>query len=176
MPDRRADLEPARDLAAALAERCDDVLILGTGGSSLGGQTLYALADLPLGPRHPRLHFVDNVDPFGFERLLDRLDMERTGVVAISKSGSTAETLCQLAVILEALIEAVDESRLAGQAAIITEPKESPWRPLRNAGACRGWTITWGSVALSSVLSIVGLLPAMLVGLDAAAFREERSR
>src|SRR5699024_7856005 len=126
LPDRRADLEPARDLAAALAERCDDVLILGTGGSSLGGQTLYALADMPLGPAHPRLHFVDNVDPFGFERLLDRLDMERTGVVAVSKSGSTAETLCQFAVILEALLEAVDESRLAGQVAIITEPGESP--------------------------------------------------
>ena len=134
LPDRRADLEPARDLAAALAERCDDVLILGTGGSSLGGQTLYALADLPLGPTHPRLHFVDNVDPFGFERLLDRLDMERTGVVAVSKSGTTAETLCQFAVILEAMLEAVDESRLAGQVAIITEPKESPLAALARPG------------------------------------------
>lgn len=172
LPDRRADLEPARDLAAALAERCDDVLILGTGGSSLGGQTLYALADLPLGPRHPRLHFVDNVDPFGFERLLDRLDMERTGVVAISKSGSTAETLCQLAVILEALIEAVDESRLAGQVAVITEPKESPLSNLADRWRLPRLKHDLGVGGRFSVLSVVGLLPALLAGLDAAALRE----
>lgn len=172
LPERRADLEPARDLAAALSERCDDVLILGTGGSSLGGQTLYALADAPLAPAHPRLHFVDNVDPFGFERLLDRLDMERTGVVAISKSGSTAETLCQFAVILEAMLQAVDESRLAGQAAIITEPKESPLAALAERWRLPRLDHNLGVGGRFSVLSIVGLLPAMLVGLDAAAFRE----
>jgi len=172
LPDRRADLEPARDLAAALAERCDDVLILGTGGSSLGGQTLYALADQPLGPAHPRLHFVDNVDPFGFERLLDRLDLERTGVVAISKSGSTAETLCQFAVILEAMIEAVDESRLAGQAAVITEPKESPLSALAERWRLPSLKHDAGVGGRFSVLSVVGLLPALLAGLDAAAFRE----
>ena len=172
LPDRRADLEPARDVAAALAEDCDDVLILGTGGSSLGGQTLYALADPPLGPAHPRLHFVDNVDPFGFERLLDRLDMERTGVVAVSKSGSTAETLCQFAVILEALLEAVDESRLAGQVAVITEPKESPLASLAERWRLPRLDHDLGVGGRFSVLSIVGLLPAMLAGLDAAAFRE----
>src|SRR5690625_463358 len=172
LPDRRADLEPARDLAAALAERCDDVLILGTGGSSLGGQTLYALADQPLGPAHPRLHFVDNVDPFGFERLLGRLDLERTGVVAISKSGSTAETLCQFAVILEAMIEAVDESRLAGQAAVITEPKESPLSALAERWRLPSLKHDAGVGGRFSVLSVVGLLPALLAGLDAAAFRE----
>lgn len=176
LPDRRADLEPARDLAAALGERCDDVLILGTGGSSLGGQTLYALADEPIGPPHPRLHFVDNVDPFGFERLLDRLDLARTGVVAVSKSGGTAETLCQFAVILEAMIEAVDESRLAGQVAVITEPKDSPLAAMAERWRLPRLDHDLGVGGRFSVLSIVGLLPALLAGLDAAAFREGAAR
>lgn len=172
LPDRRADLEPARDLAAALGERCDDVLILGTGGSSLGGQTLYALADAPLGPPHPRLHFLDNVDPFGFERLLDRLDLARTGVVAVSKSGGTAETLCQFTVILEAMLEALDESRLAGQAAVLTEPKDSPLTALAERWRLPRLNHDLGVGGRFSVLSVVGLLPALLAGLDAAAFRE----
>ncbi|WP_366556357.1 glucose-6-phosphate isomerase [Aquibaculum sediminis] len=172
LPDRRADLEPARDLAFALSETCDDVLILGTGGSSLGGQTLYALADAPLGPAHPRLHFLDNVDPFGFERLLDRLDLERTGVVAVSKSGGTAETLCQFAVIVEAMIEALDESRLASRVAVITEPKDSPLAALAERWRLPRLDHDLGVGGRFSVLSVVGLLPALLAGLDAAAFRE----
>src|SRR5690606_41393619 len=116
--------------------------------------------------------FVDNVDPFGFERLLDRRDRERTGVVAISKSGSTAETLCQLAVILEALIEAVDESRLAGQVAVITEPKESPLSNLADRWRLPRLKHDLGVGGRFSVLSVVGLLPALLAGLETADLRE----
>ena len=36
----------------------EDVLILGTGGSSLGGQALYALST----QAKPRLHFLDNIE------------------------------------------------------------------------------------------------------------------
>lgn len=49
----------------------EDVLILGTGGSSLGGQTLLSLRN----PQHksPRFHFLDNIDPNTFHNLFSAL-------------------------------------------------------------------------------------------------------
>ncbi|MGE0722931.1 MAG: glucose-6-phosphate isomerase, partial [Alphaproteobacteria bacterium] len=50
LPDRRDDLPALATLAERMRRKTSDVLILGTGGSSLGGQTLYALADQGFGP------------------------------------------------------------------------------------------------------------------------------
>ena len=43
VPEQRDDLPAVREVAAALGESCDDILVLGTGGSSLGGQAIQAL-------------------------------------------------------------------------------------------------------------------------------------
>ena len=66
LPETRGDLEVIRDTARQLADRASDIVILGTGGSSLGGQTLAQLAGFAvpgvgsLRPP-PRLHFIDNL-------------------------------------------------------------------------------------------------------------------
>ncbi len=84
-----------------------DVVQLGIGGSSLGGQ---ALCTALLGPGYmaaagrpgrPRYWFPDNIDPESFGALLDRLDPRRTLVHVVSKSGGTLETLAQLHAALE---------------------------------------------------------------------------
>src|SRR3989338_10421352 len=46
-------------------DKFDEILILGTGGSSLGGQAITALSS----QTHPRLHFYDNIDPSTFSKL-----------------------------------------------------------------------------------------------------------
>src|SRR5579863_8607616 len=94
LPARRDDLAPLLPIVATF-RRFEHVVVLGTGGSSLGGQTLYALAEPGFGRSvaEPRLHFMDNIDPATFAELVEALDLARTGVIAISKSGSTAETL-----------------------------------------------------------------------------------
>src|SRR5438128_1904884 len=50
-------------------ENFDHILILGTGGSSLGGKTLYTLAS----QKTPQLHFIDNIDPHTFKRLFETI-------------------------------------------------------------------------------------------------------
>jgi len=90
LPARRDDIEALRPNADRFRKHCDDVLVLGTGGSSLGGQAIHAFAAPDAAPR---LHFLDNIDPERFEAVLGTLDVARTGVIAISKSGGTAETL-----------------------------------------------------------------------------------
>ena len=85
-----------------------DIVFLGTGGSSLGGQTLSQLADYAvpgLGALRagPRMHFMDNLDPQSFAGLLAKLPLATSRFVAISKSGGTGETLMQTAAALVGL-------------------------------------------------------------------------
>src|SRR5262245_49010335 len=45
LPAKQSDIHDIRTAAARLASDATDIVILGTGGSSLGGQTLAQLAD-----------------------------------------------------------------------------------------------------------------------------------
>ena len=83
MPRASDDLGAIRAAAARLSCEATDVVFLGTGGSSLGGQTLAQLRDyaVPGAGRfaeNPRVHFLDNLDPATFERVLQRLPLATT--------------------------------------------------------------------------------------------------
>ena len=89
LPHRDDDLAALDAIAADFCARLDHVVVLGAGGSSLGGQTVCALA----GNTSPKLHFADNIDPDSFATLTRDCDPAATGFITISKSGATAETL-----------------------------------------------------------------------------------
>ena len=167
------DLAPLAALAADWRARLDDVVVLGMGGSSLGGQTLYALSDRGFGPQGggPRLHFLDNVDPDTMASLIGALDFKRSGLIAISKSGGTAETLAQVLALLPALEAAVGRDRLPGQMAVITEPRPSPLKRIAERYGLPCFDHDPGIGGRFSVFSVVGALPALVAGLDVAAFR-----
>ena len=110
-PELRVDVERVLDDIEAFAgrvhqgelltpkgERYTDILSVGIGGSALGPQFVrQALAptQAPL-----KLHFIDNTDPDGIQRVLDTDDgggplrsrLGTTLVLVISKSGGTPET------------------------------------------------------------------------------------
>ncbi len=174
VPEQRDDLPAVREVAAALSESCDDILILGTGGSSLGGQAIQALTTaggLVEPEDRPRLIFVDNLDAHGFELLLSACDPARLGVVMISKSGGTVETLCQSLRVLAHLREHLDESRLAAQIAVITEPKDSALKRLADRYRLPCLPHDTGVGGRFAVLTNVGMLPACLLGLDPERLR-----
>jgi glucose-6-phosphate isomerase len=102
LPAARADLNALKPIAERYRKTCDTVVVLGTGGSSLGGKTLNSLVDRGFGPPKgtPKLHFMDNVDPDTFEAFFAAANLRRTGFVVISKSGSTAETMTQFLICL----------------------------------------------------------------------------
>lgn len=173
LPSRRDDLAPLKALAARMRKRTSDVLVLGTGGSSLGGQTLYALADQGFGPPNgvPRIHFLDNIDPATFAALADRVDFAKARILAISKSGGTAETLMQLLTLLPRLEKAVDRAGVAERLVVVTEPAENPLRRLATRLGATILDHDPGVGGRFSVLSLVGLLPAYVAGLDGAKVR-----
>ncbi|HSE78762.1 MAG TPA: glucose-6-phosphate isomerase [Alphaproteobacteria bacterium] len=162
--------------AARRLRGLDDVVLLGTGGSSLGGRTLAALADGGLGPaspRHgaPRLWFVENVDPDGIGRVLDAVKESRTGLVIVSKSGGTAETLAQAHTLLPRWRDALGASRLAERVTVVTEPRDNPLRRLAKRFGVPVIAHDPDLGGRYSVLSVTAMLPAMLVGVDVHAVR-----
>lgn len=183
LPELTDDLEELEAVAARWRTAFDDVVVLGTGGSSLGGQTLYSLADQGFGPcttgkrcATPKLHFVDNVDPATIQAMLEALDLSKTGFIAISKSGTTAETLTQFLLVIQALEAKLSDSRVKLHCLVITEPKPSPLRHLAEKLEIQTLIHDPGVGGRFSALSLVGLLPALIAGLDGRAIREGASR
>ncbi len=181
LPERRDDLGSIREAAGRLRAGASDVVFLGTGGSSLGGQTLAQLAGynvpgLGLRRQGPRLHFIDNLDPDTYEALLARLPLAGTRFVAISKSGGTGETLMQAAAALAAVRQAGLQARIPELFLGLTEPakagKRSGLRALFDEHRVSMLDHDPGVGGRFSVLTNVGLLPAAVLGLDIAAIRQ----
>jgi glucose-6-phosphate isomerase len=175
LPAKTDDLAAIGDAARRLAAGASDVVVLGTGGSSLGGQTLaqlagHAVPGLGLLRPGPRLHFMDNLDPDTFVELLARLPLADTRFVAISKSGGTGETLMQTIAALTAVRAAGLADRIPGLFFGITEPAVAGRRNgLRDLLAAHGVAMLDHDPGVGgrfSVLTNVGLLPAAIAGLD----------
>src|SRR6187200_3203832 len=108
LPEQRDDIATILGYAALLRDGTSDVVFLGTGGSSLGGQTLAQLAGHAVPGVSslrdpPRIHFMDNLDPDSYGALLARLPLKTIRFVAVSKSGGTGETLMQTIAALDAV-------------------------------------------------------------------------
>jgi glucose-6-phosphate isomerase len=180
LPETRGDLQTISSAARRLADRATDIVILGTGGSSLGGQTLAQLAGFAvpgsgsLRPP-PHLHFVDNLDAHTYAELLALLPHATTRFVAISKSGGTAETLMQTIAALSALKDAGLQARIPDLFLGISEPvksgKKNGLRDLLGDFRVPMLDHDPGVGGRYSVLTNVGLVPAAMIGLDVGAVR-----
>ncbi len=137
-----------------LADEFEAFVNIGIGGSALGGATLVDA----LGPEAD-VFFVDNVDPDALARLLDRLTLDETVFSVVSKSGRTAETVANYAVVRDALRDAGCEP---SEHVVVTTGASSPL-----ADAETRATFEFPDVpGRYSALSVVGLLPAAFAGVD----------
>jgi glucose-6-phosphate isomerase len=170
LPRRSIDLPALQALAASLKALAREVVVMGMGGSTLGGQALVALQGEEPAPGQPRLTFLDNLDPARIEALARRLDPKATALLVVSKSGGTMETLAQALRLLPPFLALPAEER-AARVLMLTENKDSA---LGRLARVQGLTLLPHEPRLGgrfTVLSSVGLLPAALAGLDIAALR-----
>ncbi|MEI8320667.1 MAG: glucose-6-phosphate isomerase [Alphaproteobacteria bacterium] len=168
LPYFRKDIEDLKELVLRLQDDFSDVIILGTGGSSLGGKALCALSS----QSNPKLHFLDNIDPHTFLSLCQKIEIQSTAVIAISKSGSTPETMMQFLLLAKKWLKEIGPQALKNHFIILTENKTSPFKIFADR-----WEIPFLEHdpklgGRFSVLSSVGLLPAMIAGLNPVAVRE----
>jgi glucose-6-phosphate isomerase len=168
VPARRDDLAAAQSIADAYCKDTSDIVVLGIGGSSLGGQALQALQP---GANGARVSFHDNPDPRSWTDALAGFDLKTTRFIVISKSGGTAETLLQALTAADAIEKAGGGKYLKYHFAIVTEAKPSPLRAFAEAIGAPILDHPAGVGGRYSVLTIVGALPALLMGVDVAALR-----
>jgi transaldolase / glucose-6-phosphate isomerase len=132
----------------------DTFVLLGMGGSSLAPEVIRRTFE------SESFHVLDTTHPAAVRRITDQLDLDRTLFVAASKSGTTLETRCHLDYFWE---RAGKRGELF---AAITDPGselEALARERKFAGVFEGEPTIGGRY---SALSVFGLVPAALMGVD----------
>lgn len=162
-----------KEYAAMVQGRFDNVLVLGIGGSALGGM---AVTEALLKPYWnllteeqrnglPKIFFLDNIDPDSICGLLNILDLKRTLVNVVTKSGSTAETMAQFMIVKNLLEKELGDNYRYNIVAT-TDKKTGVLRQIAEQEGYKTFVVPDDVGGRFSVFSAVGLLPFALVGLD----------
>ena len=166
------DTAPIKALAEDLTATFDNLLLIGIGGSALGPLAIHNALHSPFynqivqhDKRHPRMYFLDNVDPDETACLLELLDLKKTVVVVITKSGTTAETMASFLVLREAIRKSggtINHKQIIA----ITDPETGLLRKIAREEGYRTLDIPPGVGGRFSVLTPVGLLSAAVSGIN----------
>lgn len=144
------------------------MLLLGIGGSSLGGRALQKVFrpehDWP-GYDGPRLWVADNVDAAALPAWLKHLPAADTLVVVISKSGGTIETMAQYFLVKEWLKETCGD-KWTDHILPITDKHNGFLRQEATHNGMLSLSVPEHLGGRYSVLSAVGLVPAAFLGAD----------
>lgn len=154
-----AELDDLRSRSAALLDDVDNVLVMGMGGSSLFPEVLATTFGRT--GSSPSLHVLDTTDPAAIARIGSACPPERTLHVASSKSGSTIETRSHLE---WAWARSGDPRRFA----VITDPGSELGVLARERGFAEVFENRSDIGGRYSALSLFGIVPALLAGVDAA--------
>jgi glucose-6-phosphate isomerase len=144
----------ANDVVSAGA--IDDFVVLGMGGSSLAPEVMRRTFEAE------HFHVLDTTHPKAIRTLEAQLDVERTLFLSASKSGTTLETRSHTAYFLER----------GGRFAAITDPGSELERFADDNGFVR---VFHGEPTIGgrySALSPFGIVPAVLMGIDATRLLE----
>lgn len=162
-----------KEFASMVVGRFENVLVLGIGGSALGG---LAVTEALLKPywnfltpeqrkKYPRIFFLDNIDPDSINGLLSVLDLKKTLVNVITKSGDTTETMAQFMVLRDLMQKELGDDYRKHIIAT-TDKSLGVLKQLADQDGYKTFFIPEDVVGRFSVFSAVGLIPFALVGLD----------
>ncbi|WP_373530396.1 glucose-6-phosphate isomerase [Nostoc sp.] len=152
------------------ASRFTDIISIGIGGSALGPQFV-AEALVPDFPPL-KLHFIDNNDPAGIDRVLNhvRNSLASTLVLVISKSGATPEPRNGMIEVKKAY--AGHNLEFAQYAVAITSVDSNLDQLAKDEGWLARFPMYDWVGGRTSEMSAVGLVPATLQGIDVRAMLE----
>lgn len=162
-----------KEFASMVEGRFDNILVLGIGGSALGGIAVTEALLKPywnlLTPEQrnglPRIFFLDNIDPDTINGLFEVLDLKKTLVNVITKSGSTAETMSQYMIIKDRMEKELGSDYRKNIVAT-TDKQMGVLRQLADQEGYKTFVVPDDVGGRFSVFSAVGLVPFALVGLD----------
>ncbi len=166
--------QQVKELVGQLKDDCENLVVLGIGGSALGNIALQTalnpyMHNIDDKQRSgPRLFVFDNVDPEQFGSFLDWVSdkLDKTVFNVISKSGRTAETASQFMIIRQLLLDKLGPEGLQSQVVATTDAKEGTLRKIAADAGFRCLEVPQGVGGRFSVLSAVGLFSAAMCGID----------
>lgn len=138
----------------------NDIVVCGIGGSALGLLSLHQALETDTSVR---LHVLESIDPDFIKKTHDSLDYKKTLFIFISKSGGTIETLAQYSFFTHQL--RLHDCDISDYSVIITG-SNGYLKDQSIAHNIPCFHIPENIGGRFSVLTSVGLLPALLLGID----------
>lgn len=173
LPFETEAVERSRAVWERLGGDIEDVVVFGIGGSALGTTCLKTAL---LSPLHnalsreartgrPRLWVLDNIDADWFAAHMEFLDPRTTLFNVVSKSGTTAEPMSQFLYARRLLEDRLGED-CRKHVVCTTDPEKGKLRRIAEDEGFETLPIPAGAGGRFSVLSCVGIFPAVAAGMD----------
>lgn len=138
---------------------------IGIGGSALGPEMLLSALGNGSGVEFV---FINNIDPDDLCRKLDKVDIKEALIFVVSKSGTTAETVAAMSILMSTMRDAgIKESQYKDYFVFCTDPVKGELRKLGKEWGVATLEIPSNVGGRFSVLTPVGLLPALFAGVSA---------
>ncbi len=161
-----------QSLQKSLVQKFKTLIILGTGGSSLGARAILSWCGFHPNPLINQLDInffaADNLDDVSFATLLSNLDYDTTHFLVISKSGNTLETNVQVQTLFNLLKNSNKAHLIPTNVTIVTEITPQKNNLVKVAEQYNIQLLPHSLVVGGrySVLTLTGLLPTVLMGID----------
>lgn len=146
-------------------------ILLGIGGSALGPKViLESLSPFHNLKRKPKIFIYDNVDPATLKNILEIIDLKKTLINVISKSGSTSETLASFLIFWKL----IRDRKLSPQDHFVftTDPEKGNLRRIAEEYGIPSLSIPRNIGGRYSVLTPVGLFLGEIIGIDSNSLLE----
>ncbi|QCD44574.1 glucose-6-phosphate isomerase [Campylobacter mucosalis] len=134
-----------------------DIVLVGIGGSSLGVKAIHSM----LTKQKRELHFLDNVDPKTYDKVIKSINFKNTLFIISSKSGNTIETIT----LFKCIIDEFKPADMSKNFLIITDPNTNLQKYAEQNGI-KFFNLPSNVGGRFSVLSAIGLMPLGLCGYD----------
>ena len=161
------NIQPILDYCNTISKEIQSIAVIGIGGSSLGAKAVYGFLRSVEKPLR-KLYFFESTDPINIKNLLDTIDIEKTHFLVISKSGTTVETFA----IYKYIFSKQDNPNAY---TFITDPNSDLEKYAKTIDADI-LHLPDNVGGRFSVLSVVGLVPLALCGIDVQALLDGANR
>ncbi len=145
------------EYTAHFNEETENIVVLGIGGSSLGSKAIYEFLKPVKTPKR-KLYFFESTDPLNIMEILSQIDLEKSHFLIISKSGTTVETISIFKYLYNIQNSASNYTFITDEA--------SPLDKFAQEIGSKTFYLPANVGGRFSVLSVVGLLPLALCGVD----------
>jgi len=163
-----AFIAEAENFHAQIAGKFNQLVVLGTGGSSLCGEVLAGFKRNKFCKKSLEVIFMANVDPFAWDDFFAKIDYKKTAFLVISKSGESIEPMAQMLVCINKYNE--QKLSISKHFFALTMAGDNSLRQIANDYNMQVFEHSSEISGRYSIFSNVAFLPAISQGFDIAMY------